>query len=466
MSKKKSGIILALIVLFTAILAVMDFAKFPLPNFIANGTKNYNGIANTIGLGIDLKGGYYAVLTPKAAEGYDESEADDLFQSAVDILRTRLDNKGYTEATITIQGIGDEQEIRVEIPEIDDPDEVLKIIGSSGELTFESSTGTIYLSGTDVKSSQAGYDKDGNPVVLLEFTTNGTAKFAEATKVLTGEIMYIKLGGETVSSPKVNEQITSSTAEINGIESFEEAESIAAVINAGKLPLEFDVGESNRISATLGENALSASLIAGVIGLLGIFLIMILKYRGMGIAATLALSIYTVVFILLLALIPVIELTLPGIAGIILSIGMAVDANVIIFERIREEYASGKVVGSAIKAGFKRAFVTIFDGNITTVLASIVLWIFCPGSIKGFAITLLLGIVLSMFTAIVVSRLLVNLLYNLAYVKADNADRLSKNVELKNSTNQFVFFGLTKTLRENYKKAQENADLVEAEEEV
>ena len=215
MSKKKSGIILALIVLFTAILAVMDFAKFPLPNFNANGTKNYNGIANTIGLGIDLKGGYYAVLTPKAAEGYDESEADDLFQSAVDILRTRLDNKGYTEATITIQGIGDEQEIRVEIPEIDDPDEVLKIIGSSGELTFESSTGTIYLSGTDVKSSQAGYDKDGNPVVLLEFTTNGTAKFAEATKVLTGELMYIKLGGETVSSPQVNEQITSSTAEIN-----------------------------------------------------------------------------------------------------------------------------------------------------------------------------------------------------------------------------------------------------------
>ena len=462
MSKRKSGIILVLIVLLTAILAVMDFAKFPIPNY-KNGTQNYNGIANTIGLGIDLKGGYYAVLTPKAAEGYDAENADNLFESAVDILRTRLDNKGYTEATITIQGIGNEQEIRVEIPEIDDPDEVLKIIGSSGELTFESSTGTIYLTGTDVKNSQAGYDQDGNPMVYLEFTTQGTAKFAEATKALTGDVLYIKLGGETVSSPQVKEQITSATAEITGISSFEEAESIAAVINAGKLPLEFDIGESNRIGATLGENALSASVIAGLIGLIIIFVVMIIKYRGMGIAATIALTIYTVLFILLLALIPVIELTLPGIAGIILSIGMAVDANVIIFERIREEYASGKVVGSAIKAGFKRAFVTIFDGNITTVLAAIVLWIFCPGSIKGFAITLLLGIVLSMFTAIVVSRLLVNLLYNLAFTKIDPTVKGVKNLNLKNTTNQFLFFGLTKSLRDKF---QENNAIEELATEV
>ena len=460
MGKKKSGIILAIIVLFTAILAFMDFAKFPLPSFIANGTKNYNGIANTIGLGIDLKGGYYAVLTPKAAEGYDENNADDLFQNAVDILRTRLDNKGYTEATIQIQGIGAEQEIRVEIPEIDDPDEVLKIIGSSGELTFEDSTGHPYLNGTDVKNCQAGYDKDGEPIVLLEFTAQGTNKFADATKLLAGEIMYIKLGGETISSPQVNEQITSSTAEISGIESYEEAESIAAVIKAGKLPLEFDIGESNRISATLGENALTASVIAGLVGLIIIFAIMIVKYRGMGIAASLALTIYTVMFILLLALIPIIELTLPGIAGIILSIGMAVDANVIVFERIREEYASGKVVGSAIKAGFKRAFVTIFDGNITTVLAAIVLWIFCPGSIKGFAITLLLGIVLSMITAIVVCRFILKLLYNLAITKVEPKNMVGQAVEIKNSSNQFVFFGLTKDLRDKYQENENNNSVV------
>ena len=195
---------------------------------------------------------------------------------------------------------------------------------------------------------------------------------------------------------------------------MEEASSIAAVIKAGRLPFEFEVGSSNRISATLGENALSASLIAGGIGLLLVFAIMIGKYRGLGVAASLALVIYTVILIVLLALVPWVQLTLPGIAGVILSIGMAVDANVIIFERIREEYASGKTVSTSIKAGFKRAFITILDSNVTTILAAIVLWILCPGSIKGFAITLLIGVVLSMITAIAVTRYLVKLLYNIS----------------------------------------------------
>ncbi|MBO5888752.1 MAG: hypothetical protein J6Q58_01270, partial [Clostridia bacterium] len=180
MSKRKSGIILVIIVLLTAILAVLDFASFKIPG-IKNGTLRYNSIGSTIGLGIDLKGGYYAVLTPKAAEGYDESNQDDMFDSAVDILRTRLDNKGYTEATITIQGVGADREIRVEVPEIDDPEEVLKIIGSSGELTFEDEAGTVYLTGSDIKNCQGGYDNDGNPIVYLEFTPEGVTKFSNAT---------------------------------------------------------------------------------------------------------------------------------------------------------------------------------------------------------------------------------------------------------------------------------------------
>ncbi len=416
MSKKKSGIILAIIVLLTAIFAVLDFASFKIP-VIKNGTLRYNSIGSTIGLGIDLKGGYYAVLTPKAAEGYDESNQDDMFDSAVDILRTRLDNKGYTEATITIQGVGADREIRVEVPEIDDPEEVLKIIGSSGELTFEDSA-TVYLTGSDIEDCQAGYDNDGNPIVFLEFTPEGVTKFSIATDNLEGQQLFIKLGGEIISQPTVNEQITSKTAEITGLSSYEEAESIAAVIKAGKLPLEFEVGEANRISATLGENALTASIFAGLIGLIVIFAIMIVRYRGMGIAASLALTIYTVVMIILLALVPWVELTLPGIAGIILSIGMAVDANVIIFERVREEYAQGKTVNFAVQSGFKRAFITILDSNITTILASIVLWILCPGSIKGFAITLLIGVVLSMVTAIVVTKGLINLLLNLSSNKS------------------------------------------------
>ncbi len=416
MSKVKSGIILGIIVLFTVILAVLEFASFPIPGY-KNGIKDYNSIGSTIGLGIDLKGGYAAVLTPKYNDDQ-QNDIDELFDGAVDILRTRLDNKGYTEAVITIQGVGNDREIRIEIPEVEDADEILAIIGSSGKLTFEDSSGNVYLGGEHVKNCYPGYDQNGEPIVVLEFTAEGTKKFSQATQQLAQQTMHIKLGDEIISSPKVNAQITSTSAQIEGIESYEQAETIAAVIKAGRLDFEFEIGSSNKISATLGENALPASVVAGGIGLLIIFAIMIVFYRGMGIAASLALSLYTVLFILLLALVPWVELTLPGIAGIILSIGMAVDANVIIFERIKEEYASGKTATTAIRTGFKRAFVTIFDSNITTVLASIVLWILCPGSIKGFAITLLLGIVLSMFTAIVVSRLLVNIMYNLSGGKA------------------------------------------------
>ena len=412
MSKRKSGIILAIVVFFTVVLAILDFARIPL-TFIGNGTKVYEGIANTIGLGIDLKDGYYAVLTPKAAEGYDEDSSVD-FDNAISILRERLDGNGYTEATITIQGVGASRAIRVEIPEVDNPDDVLKIIGSSGELTFESEQGTVYLTGEDVKNSQAGYDKDGQPIVLLEFTTSGAVKFSNATSKLVGQSLYIKLDGETVSSPKVEEQISSTSATITGLENFETAQSIASVIKAGKLPLEFEIGESNIVSASLGENAIKASLIAGVIGILIIFAIMILKYRGLGVASSLALSIYVTVLIVLLAIVPWIELTLPGIAGIILSIGMAVDANVIIFEGIKEEYQAGKTVVSAVNAGFKRAFLTILDSNVTTVLCAIVLWILCPGSIKGFAMTLLLGVVLSMVTAILATKGILKLLLSLS----------------------------------------------------
>ena len=409
MSKIKSSIVLGIIVLLTALFAVLDFASFP----IGKSIKDYNSIGSTIGLGIDLKGGYAAVLTPKYSNDQ-QDDIDELFEAAVDILRTRLDNKGYTEAVITIQGVGDGREIRVEIPEVEDADEILKIIGSSGRLSFVDSADTEYLNGDDIKDAYPSYDENGDPVVVLEFTAQGTTKFSQATGKLTGDTMYIKLGDEVVSAPTVNEQITSNSAQITGLESYETAETIAAVIKAGRLDFEFEIGSSNKISATLGNNALPASVMAGAIGLAIVFAIMIFFYRGMGIAASLALTIYSVLLIVLLALVPWVELTLPGIAGIILSIGMAVDANVIIFERVKEEFAAGKTATSAIKTGFKRAFITILDSNITTILASIVLWILCPGSIKGFAITLLIGIVLSMFTAIVVTRGILKLIYNIS----------------------------------------------------
>lgn len=427
MSKRKSIVILVITVLLTALLAVLDFCSFRIP-FIANGTKDYNSIGSTIGLGIDLKGGYYAVLTPKAVDGYTD-DGEDLIENAVEILRNRLDNKGYTEANITVQGVGDSREIRIEVPEVDDIDEFMNIIGSSGELSFKGSDGTVYLTGKHIKNSYAAYDQNGSPVVVLEFTTEGTKLFSQATTNVKGSNLYIYLGDDVISSPSVSETINSSSAQITGDFEFSECESLAAIINAGKLPIDFEIGESNKISASLGENALKASVIAGLIGLVIIFVIMIFKYRALGVAASIALTIYSVVFIALLALVPWVQLTLPGIAGIILSIGMAVDANVIIFERINEEYAAGKTVTSAINAGFKRAFITIFDSNITTILAAIVLWILCPGSIKGFAITLLIGIVLSMITAIAVTRSLIKVILPLSNNQAQFCN-LSREVEI------------------------------------
>ena len=292
MSKLKSGIILGIIVFFTAILAVLDFASFKVP-FVKNGVYDFNSIGSTIGLGIDLKGGYSAVLTPEYTDEQ-QDDIDTLFESAVDILRARLDNKGYTEAIITIQGVGDGREIRVEIPEVENADEILKIIGSSGKLTFVDEAGAVYLEGSDIRDCAAGYDENGQPIVMLEFTPQGTSKFSHATKQLAGQTMYIKLGDETISSPTVNEQITSDSAQITGLETIETAESIAAVIKAGKIDFEFKIGSSSRISASLGENALPASVLAGGIGLLIIFAVMILFYRGMGIASSLALTIYSV----------------------------------------------------------------------------------------------------------------------------------------------------------------------------
>ena len=219
--------------------------------------------------------------------------------------------------------------------------------------------------------------------------------------------MYIYLGDDLISSPTVNSVITSASAQITGFDSYDAADAVASVIESGRLPIEYNVTESRSISARLGKNAVSNSLIAGAIGLGIIFLIMIFFYRGLGIAADIALYIYVLLYLFVLAIIPNVQLTLPGIAGIILSIGMAVDANVVIFERIKQESAGGKTYLNAIQSGFKRAVITVIDSNVTTILSAIVLWILTPGTIKGFAITLLIGIVLSMITSIFVTRWLI-----------------------------------------------------------
>lgn len=412
MSKTKSIVMLTILAILVAFFGVACFASFPISDgvlsfFGLQEKYGYSSVFNQISKGIDLEGGYYAVLTPKS-EG--ETLSGDQLESVISTLRQRLDNKGYTEATITVQ---DGSDVRVEIPDVDNPDDVMKIIGSQGKLTFRDSSGTVYLTGQDVDNAYVGYD-NGSYVVVLQFNLEGQRKFSEATKTISeasDNKMSIYLGDEEVSSPSVNSQITSSSAQIEGDFTYDTAQSLAAVIASGALDVEFTVSETSQISASLGENVIGDAMAAAGIGILLIFALLVIFYGGMGVSACVALTIYIILYVIVLAIFPGVQLTFPGIAGIILSIGMAVDANVIIFERIKEEYSSGmKTVTNAMDVGFKRAFLTIFDSNFTTLIASVVLYILSAGSIKGFAITLGLGTLVSMFTAIVVTRWIMNLL--------------------------------------------------------
>ena len=407
MSKSKSIVILTVLAILIAFMGLACFASGPIPGSV----YNYNGIFGVIGKGIDLNGGYYAVLEP--ADGVEVDK--DALDAAMDTLRKRLDDNGYTEATIAIE---DNTKLRVEIPEVKNAEEVMKLIGDQGELTFRAYDNTILVHGkTAIKNAQAGYDNDGNPIVVLEFTSEGQKTFASATETVAGyedNKLSIYLGDSVVSAPTVKEKIDSPNAEITGIETIEEAKTIASVIKSGSLDIEFKIGATQKMSATLGEGVLNSAMLATGIGLVIVMAILIVFYGGLGIAASIALAIYVILYTCVLAVFPWVQLTFPGIAGIILSIGMAVDANVIIFDRIKEEYENGKTATSSIQAGFKRAVVTVLDSNVTTVLAAIVLWVLCAGSIKGFAITLFLGVLVSMFTAIVITRWLIKVIRPLA----------------------------------------------------
>lgn len=398
MSKAKSIVILTVLAILIAFFGVASFVTFPI------GKYDYKSIFGAISKGIDLEGGYYAVLTP--AEG-ESASAEDI-DAVIETLRKRLDDNGYTEATIERQDSG----LRVEIPNIDDPDSLMKLIGDQGELQFRDSKGDVKLTGDHIRNARAGYDKDNKPIVELEFTSEGSDLFAAATKAIAAKEngvdnkLSIYLGDTLVSSPTVESQIVSATAQITGIGDYDTAKTMASVIKSGSLRVQFKISESKPISASMGENVLGKAMMAAGIGLLIIFVIMMFMYRGMGGAASIALMIYVLLYVGILAIFPGVQLTFPGIAGIILSIGMAVDANVVIFERIKDEYASNdmKTIESAVKGGYKRAVVTVLDSNVTTLMAAAVLWIFCSGAIKGFAITLFLGTAISLVTSIFVTR--------------------------------------------------------------
>ena len=372
------------------------------------GALEIKPLVEGISQGLDLRGGVSAVY-----EAQDEGQSDfaSLLSGTMAVLRNRLTNQGFTEATVTQQGTN---RIRIEIPDVDDPNEILNIIGQPAHLEFKTADGETILDGSAVVSAEMGY-LDGQPVVQFTLNDEGATAFATATAENVGSTISIVLDGEVISAPTVNQAITGGQGYIEGNFTAESAQQLAMLIQSGALPLDIEQIEVRTISATLGEDALSTSMTAAVIGVLLVIVFMLVIYRLPGVMASLALLIYILIDLFLLAVIPGVQLTLPGIAGIVLSIGMAVDANVIIFERMKEEMRAGKTVRASVESGFKRAFSAILDSNITTIIAGLVLMIFGAGTIKGFAITLTIGVVCSMFTAVVVTRFLLRQMVGLNF---------------------------------------------------
>ncbi len=397
MKKKQGVLVLILTVVLIGLLAFTTAVGFG-----PTGT----GSAKNIKTGLDLSGG---VSITYQAKGDDPSQED--MDDTVYKLQKRVED--YSEEAQVYQE-GDDR-ITVEIPGVTDANKILEDLGKPGSLEFQDESGNVVLDGSDIAGADGGVTEDQTTgskqyVVELTLTKDGTTKFAEATAANLKKRISIVYDGETISSPVVQSVISDGKAQISGQQSIEEAKELASIIRIGSLKLELEELRSNVVGAQLGQQAIKTSLIAGAIGLVLVGIFMIIVYALPGVVAALSLAIYTGLELVMLNAFDL-TLTLPGIAGIILSIGMAVDANVIIYARIREEIAAGKSVRSAIKTGFEKAMSAIVDGNITTLIAAAVLGAMGSGSVKGFAMTLALGIVLSMVTALVISRLLVNAFY-------------------------------------------------------
>ena len=429
MNKKKARITLACMALLLILLAYTS---------IFGIGKTGTGSARNITLGLDLSGG---VSITYEAKGDEDPSAEDMADTVYK-LQQRVD--GYsTEAQVYQEGT---DRINIEIPGVTDANAILEELGKPGSLEFRLSDGTIVLTGNQVAAAQAQSQQDqmGNReyVVELELTDEGKTAFAQATSENIGSVIEIVYDDEVISAPVVEEAITEGTAYISGMASAEEAQNLASSIRIGSLSIELEEIRSNVVGAQLGEDAIRTSLIAGAIGMVLIMIFMIAVYALPGVVASISLLIYVGLTLVTLNAFDI-TLTLPGIAGIILTIGMAVDANVIIYARIREEIAEEKSVKEAIRAGFQKALSAILDGNITTLIASFVLNLMGTGSVKGFAQTLALGVVLSMFTALVISRLLVNAFYAIGFQDEKYYGRAKKRKTINFVGKRRLFFAIS-----------------------
>lgn len=428
MKKSKAAVILA--VILAAFVGLAYYASIIL-------SSTGVGEDMSIPLGLDLSGGVsitYQVV--------DENPSAEDMSDTIYKLQKRVDSYS-TEASV--YQVGDDR-ITVEIPGVQDANEILEDLGNPGSLEFQMPDGSVFMTGDMVEDAQGATatDRYGNKqyIVSLKLTDEGAKIFGEVTSENIGKNLPIVYDGETISYPQVQSAITGGEAQITGMSSFEEADNLATQIRIGSLSLQLSELESSVVGAQLGSQAISSSLKAGAIGLAIVMVFMIVMYAVPGIAASLALAIYTTLVIATLYLFDI-TLTLPGIAGIILGIGMAVDANVIVFARIREEIATGKSVQTSMKIGFQKAMSAILDGNITTLIASVVLMALGSGTVKGFAYTLMIGIILSLFTAMVVTRYILYSLYALGLKSEKLYGRAKERKSIDFIGKKAVFFTIS-----------------------
>ena len=411
--------------IFTAVILIIGLSAYALSFGASVGDYDIIPVKDAIKYGLDLRGGVYVVLEARPNKG--ETVTGGVLDRAIATIRNRVDALGVSEPVIAKQG---ENRIRVELPDVTDSERAIEMIGRTAQLKFLGPDGDEILTGQNVRNAEAVYQTETSgfkrPVVSLELDSEGAKSFSEVTRAIMEiedipgyqpeRAISIVLDEEIISAPEVQAHITDGKAVIDGMQDIEEAAELATLIKAGALPVDLEAVEIRTVGPTLGANSLERSVKAGLIGIMLVMAFMAVYYRIPGLVADIALVVYIIIVLLVLVSINA-ALTLPGVAGLLLSIGMAVDANVIIFERLKEELRNGKSLRPAIDAGFKRAFVTIMDSNITTLIAAAVLFYVGAGPIQGFAVTLSVGIITSMFTAIVVTKLLLKLVVGMNITK-------------------------------------------------
>ena len=397
---------IALVILISIIGALGAYVYFMVAN------------QNAVNLGLDLEGGVYVLLEAQPVDGMTVDRTD--LEQAQAIIRNRVDELGTREPEITIEGT---DRIRVAIPGVADQEQVLDLVGQTAMLEFKSldivdgsPVYTTLITGSSLEDAAVKFDEFGKPYVSLTLDAEGGAIMKAFTASHIGDRLIIALDDEPISTPVINGEVSTDAAISGGDMTDESAAKLALLLRSGSLPIPLVSLETRSIGPGLGQDSLNTSLNAGMIGAILVLLFMVVYYRGFGLIADIALVSYLSLALLGLILTDS-TLTLPGIAGLILGIGMAVDANIIIFERVKDEIRNGRSMGSAIETGFSRAIVTILDANVTTLIAAGVLYWFGTGPIRGFAITLTMSILASMITAVFVTRWLLRLLVNSQLIK-------------------------------------------------